>query len=94
MSKVTPIELARNRREQLATRQYYNASPFNSPVPLLIELMEPILETVREQPGVDVQKDLAEFIEVLELSRREIDQLEDIAMFLQRVNCIDEGNGQ
>jgi hypothetical protein len=90
MSNITSIDQARIRREKLASREYYNASAFNSPVPLLIEMLEPILETVREKPGADVHEHLIEYLDVLELSRREIDQLEDMASFLMEVNRLSD----
>lgn len=88
MSNVTPIDSASNQRKRPSTSQIEKASSYNSPVPQLIELLEPIFETIREQPSIDAQENLNEFLNVLELSRREVDQLKDIALFLLEINRI------
>ena len=88
MTTIVSLSKARQRREQLASRPLYNASPFMSPVPQLIGLLEPILESVRESNqggGETTRADLVEYLDLLDLARREIDLLEDMAHFLQEL---------
>lgn len=95
MSTVVSLESARQRRKRLSERELYNVSPFMSPVPNLIELLEPILDRVRSQNGgspAQIRADLYDFLDVLALGHQEIDQLEDMARFLLQI-CDDREAG-
>ncbi len=65
-----------------ATENSHQTS-YHSPVPQLIELLEPILEKVKAGDCADIDTQISAFISILELSRREIDELENLANFLR-----------
>ncbi len=86
MPKVVSIESARARQSTTAIDDYQSVGPFQSPVPNLIDLLVPMLNSIKTSRHIDVGDDLKEFLDVLELSRHEIDQLEDMARFLLEIN--------
>ncbi len=86
MQNVISINSARHRRTLLSSREFHSAAALQSPVPNLISLLEPILNGIKSGAQGDYRSDIQEFKEILELSRLEIDQLEDMANFLLAVN--------
>jgi hypothetical protein len=89
MANVVSITVAQKQKDEqaLLEREYHRANAVHSPVPDLIELLEPIIDSVKGDPKYDAQNDISEFIELLNTSRQEIDQLEDMAKFLLNVNA-------
>ena len=89
MANVVSITVAQKQKDKrtLSEREYHRADAVHSPVPNLIGLLEPIIDSVKDDPKYDAQNDISEFIELLNTSRQEIDQLEDMAKFLLNVNA-------
>ena len=88
MHNVISIESARAQQNRRHIREYYSVGALQSPVPNLIGLLEPILDGIKNNAQQDFNEDLREFIDILNLSRAEIDQLEDMANFLLTVHNV------
>jgi hypothetical protein len=95
MADVIRITEARNFRQPKNTHSHvetykvsveYEDEFVDSQVSNLIGLLEPILDSVKNDQNYDAANDVQGFINALELSRREIDQLEDMAIFILEVN--------
>ena len=86
MQNVISIHSARHSRKIIGSREFHSVGAFQSPVPNLIGLLEPILDGIKADSQKDFRADIQEFKEVLALSRQEIDQLEDMANFLLSIH--------
>ena len=87
MSQAKPLPLQRQESSHdWRTWESNDQMSFHSPVPQLIELLEPILEQVKADRQTDVSEDIHAFLSVLELSRREINELENLALFLLKTS--------